>query len=307
MTISAQIIADSINSQGNRVTTMQITAHRWILAEINTHKDLSRNYRSSRAVPVKRLLQEVRENPAMPIAWLKNKPGMQATEPMTESMISSARQTWLQAARSAANNADILCRVMGLHKQWANRVIEPFLYVHGVITATEWANFYALRRHPDAQPEFRALADAMWEAQQASTPQLLRPGEWHLPYVDNTEDSPDFMALDNMIGEGGRGPADVDWMFPQAIKISAARCARVSYMTHDGKTPSIEADLKLYDQLVGSVPAHASPCEHQATPDTWLSIYPPGCWARPELHANLRGWISHRKFLPNEYVTAYTG
>jgi thymidylate synthase ThyX len=157
MSISAKIIADSISPEGIRMISFEITCHRWILAEINTHRALSRNYRSSRAVPVTKLIEEVRYNPAMPVAWLKNKPGMVATEPMTADEASLARSIWKSAAFDAAYRAGTLSD-LGLHKQWVNRILEPYLYVHGVISGTDWANFYSLRRAPDAQPEFKALA-----------------------------------------------------------------------------------------------------------------------------------------------------
>lgn len=301
MTIAAKIIADSISPDGIRLTTMQITLHRYVLAEFNTHRQFSRNFRSSRAVPVAKLLGEVRVNPAMPVAWLKNRPGMQASEPMSADEEARAREEWLRAANDAADHAERLAE-LGLHKQWANRGLEPYLYVHGVVTATEWANFYALRRHPDAQPEMKALADAMWEAQQASEPKPLRPGEWHLPYVrvDNLRD------LRLRYGYDYPGPlartVDQETVVNEAVRVSVARCARVSYLTHEGKTPSVEDDLRLYDRLVGSVPLHASPAEHQATPDAFEPEYPIARWAHPELHANLVGWVQHRRTLPNESV-----
>lgn len=271
---SAKMILDSVSPQGHRLRTFQICAHRFILAEINTHRALSRNYRSSRAVPVAKLLEEVRTNPAMPVAWLKNKPGMQASEAMTYNEEKLARQEWNWAASSAADWAENLAKA-GLHKQWANRVIEPFLMVHGVITGTDFNNFYALRRHPDAQPEFKALADAMWECEQASTPQLLQPGEWHLPYID--ESDPDRVDL--------------------ARRLSIARVARVSYKNFDG-TVDIEKDLVLHDQLLAS--RHMSPFEHQATPDEYQAR--DDYWFHKEQWGNLTGFIQHRKTIPGEYV-----
>lgn len=285
MTIHAKVIADSISAHDKRLLTFEITAHRWILAEINTHRALSRNYRSSRAVPVAKLLAEVRANPAMPVVWMKNRPGMQATEPMAPHEARLARDLWQAAARSAADQAESLAG-MGMHKAWANRLLEPFLYVHGVITATEWDNFYALRRHPDAQPEFRELADAMWAAQQHSTPTTLRPGEWHLPYITENDTA--------LLGEIGVDPSAAR---EALIKTSVARCARVSYRTHDGHKPSIDADLQLYARLVGARPIHASPAEHQATPDTLKLGHDTfdRRWAQPGEHGNFVGWRQHRK------------
>ena len=294
MSIYAKVIADSMSQTGIRLTSMEVCFHRFILPEVNTHKVLSRNYRSSRAVPVKKLIEEVRTNPAYPVQWLKNKPGMQATEPMKEWEITLAKKEWLGAANDAADRAEELARI-GLHKQWANRGLEPYLYVYGIITATEWANFFALRRHSDAQPEFKVLADAMWQAREESTPRMLLSNEWHLPYVTDEE---------RLIHR------DI------AVKLSVARCARVSYRTHDGRTPSLEEDLALYDRLVGGTPPHASPAEHQACPDfvygrerelvgnennepvrKWVTL-----WKYAPLHGNFTGWVQYRKTLPNECV-----
>ncbi len=294
--ISATMILDSVSPQGHRLRTFQICAHRFILAEINTHRALSRNYRSSRAVPVAKLLEEVRTNPAMPVAWLKNKPGMQATEPMTIDEEKLTRWEWKVAANTAARHADRLGN-MGLHKQWTNRVIEPFLMVHGVISGTDFNNFYALRRHQDAQPEFKALADAMWECEQASTPKLLSPGQWHLPYVTDADyDAYNVDPLDPLDGD----PDGIDLSF--VMKHSVARIARVSYSNHDGTAPDLAKDLKLHDMLLAS--GHMSPFEHQATPDTTIDT---GCfgvhgWEHQKQHGNLTGFRQYRKMISNEHV-----
>jgi thymidylate synthase ThyX len=164
-----------------------------------------------------------------------------------------------------------------------------------VCTATDYQNFFALRRHKDAQPEMKALADAMWDAREASIPKLLQPGEWHLPYVTPDEIKSSGPGLDN---PGGK-LSMMDWK--RFIKLSVARCARVSYLTHDGKQPNIDEDLKLYDRLVGSVPLHASPAEHQATPDQRNSYGNEiGPWWHKEQWGNFRGYRQYRHMLPNE-------
>lgn len=279
--IGAKVIADSISPQGRRLTTMQITAHRFILAEINTHRVFSRNYRSSRAVPVKKLLEEVRTNPAMPIYWGANRPGMQACEELPSKFIEHARETWLGQARSAADAAECLMKI-GLHKQIANRILEPFLYVHGVITATEWDNFWGLRCHKDAQPEMRVLAAHMHLAYTSSTPELLQPRQWHLPFIERDE-----------------------WGYTlgELIRISVARCARVTHLSFEtGNRSIVNEDLDLYEKLVGAQPMHASPAEHQATPDEWLDGQDEGNWKCPEQHGNFVGWRQYRKTLPGEAV-----
>lgn len=250
----AKIILDSINEAGNRLTTFQLRYPRFIHSELMTHRVFSRNAMSSRAVPVAKMVAQVRANPAKPIHWGMNKPGMQAAE---EVPTASAEHLWHKAANLAADVAEQMVK-LNLHKQVANRILEPFQWMNTIVTATEWDNFYTLRAHPDAQPEFQKLAVMTLEAQEASTPGLLLPGQWHLPYVKE-EDSPYDLR-----------------------KISAARCARVSYLTHDGAEPSAQADLALFERLAGGVPLHASPLEHQATPGTTDT-------------GNLTGWTQFRK------------
>jgi thymidylate synthase ThyX len=295
MTISAQIIADSISPQGIRLTTFQVTCHRFILPEINTHRMFSRNWASSRAIPTSKLIEMVRTNPAMPVHWGKNQPGMQAHGEMEGDDLDRTMSHWISAAQDAAEYAEMMANC-GAHKQLVNRVLEPFLWVRGVITATDYANFYALRRHEDAQPEIKALADAMWEAQQASTPQLIVPGEWHLPYLT----AEDYRPLQMKSGTLG-----IEWD-ALALKVSTARCARVSYLTQDGKPTTVEADLALYERLIERAPLHASPAEHQATPDTrekYATSYMSEKWDHPEQHGNLKGWRQFRKTLPQEFVS----
>lgn len=315
MTISAKVIADSISPEGIRLTTMQLRYPRFIHAEFMTHRMFSRNASSSRAIPVKKMIEDLRRDPAMPIHWGSNKPGMQAGDEIPEqdfittrgggklpiSPRKSAQERWLDSMEEAISAAQDLM-LIGLHKQIANRILEPWAHINVVVTATNWENFYALRRHEDAQPEIKALADAMWEAQQASVPDELQPGDWHLPYIDYAAMEATFEA---------RG--EEEWR-DVLKKVSVARCARVSYLTHDGRQTTVEEDLQLYDRLVGSSPLHASPAEHQATPDTpnkyhvclaedgnILSAKSVG-FDNPDLHGNFRGWIQYRKTLPDECV-----
>jgi hypothetical protein len=214
------------------------------------------------------MIEQVRNDPAMPIHWGKNQPGMQANEELAPMAQEGARQLWMQAARDAASVAQVMADV-GLHKQVANRILEPYQYMHVIVTATEWENFFELRNHPDAQPEIHALAKVMHVAFAQSRAVELKEGDWHLPYVTRAE----RLAFCN----------DLDLL----LKLSGARCARVSYLTHDGQTPSV--DKALYDRLVGSKPLHASPIEHQATPlpeaDMWSG--------------NFRGWLQNRKIVEN--------
>jgi thymidylate synthase ThyX len=288
MTIEAKVIEDSISDEGKRICTLQVKFHRFILPEFNTHRVFSRNFSSSRAIPTKTLLKQVAEEPAMPVHWGKNQPGMQAAEELDPLTKRSARASWIEAAKDAALRASVMS-AMGCHKQIVNRVIEPYLWAHGVVTSTEWDNWFSLRAHEDAQPEIHELALRMREAMDTSIPQPLKYNEWHLPYVTEEERNDPFFKLPKNAG--------------LLQKISAARCCRVSYLKHDGTRPNISDDLNLFERLAGAVPLHASPLEHQATPDEYH--YTNGGYTKlgcvhPHLHGNFSGWVQYRKLWERE-------
>lgn len=308
MSYKAKIIKDSISPAGVRLVTMELTYPRFIHPEFMTHRSFARNASSSRAIPISNLVEDAINNPAGPISWGANQPGMQAARELMGAGLIIAQDAWLKARDAAVEQARILANV-GAHKQIVNRLLEPFTHIRVVVTATEWSNFFALRRHPDAQPEMKYLADLMWEAMQASKPALRQPGQWHLPYIEEEDWDNALTSPDETL--------DTD---PEAIKtllkISTARCARVSYRLHDGAPSTIEKDLALYDRLVGANPKHASPAEHQATPDqekysvvndlAETRIDPPN-WRNPHLHGPFVGWVQHRKLLPDENIKTYSG
>lgn len=286
MTIVAKVIEDSINTAGHRLTTLQMRYPRIIHAEFMTHRVFSRNASSSRAIPVSRLIEEALHETAMPVRFGANQRGMQdkgedydqwvdnwdRRSDLDAQMLSS-EEAWKAAAKAMVMAADAFNRA-GYHKQVANRLLEPFTHINVVVTATHWANFFALRCHEDADPTMRALADAMFEAREASSPKLLAQGDWHLPYVSETE----------------RETYDLS----DLLVMSSARCARVSYSNHDGTSPSMEDDRNLYDRLVTAELVHASPLEHQASPD------PEG--TQRHLWGNFHGFIQHRKTVNNEAI-----
>ncbi len=264
--ITATVIADSVSSYGKRITTLQLKYPRFIHSEFMTHRVFSRNSASSRAIPAAKMIEQVRNDPAMPVYWGLNQPGMQAAK--EHDNVQSARFYWASAALSAAIQAQHLAD-LGLHKQIVNRVLEPFQWMHTIVTATEWDNFFELRCHPDAQPEFQVLTNAIRTAMGSSVPvarsrSLEWQEAWHLPYVSDEEREAHGTAL--------------------LPKISAARCARVSYLKHDGTEPSVSDDLALFDRLVGSKPMHASPIEHQA------HVTNSNCRSR-----NFLGWCQYRE------------
>jgi len=269
---SAKIILDSISPNGVRLTSMEVTCHRWVLAELNTHRAFSRNSRSSRAVPVSRTLEEVKNNPAMPIEWGIAGPGMSANGEIDVISKRLAESLWLKQRDHAVATVEKL-QDMHLHKQVANRLLEPFMWHTVIITSTEWQNFFNQRCSPDAQPEIRVAAELMKDAWIFSHVQHVDYGEWHTPYLKYDDLEQSLMA-------------DVE----NRKKVSAARCARVSYLTHDGIRDMVK-DLDLYDKLVSADPPHYSPLEHVATPVKPVKWYTP--WRKEPL-GNFDGWAQLR-------------
>lgn len=299
MPFDAKIIADSISPTGKRITTMELFYWRAIHSEFMTHRVFARSASSSRAIPISQVINQVLTNPAMPVHWGKNQSGMQAREELHGAGRIIAEETWLKARDAAVEYASKLAQA-GAAKQLVNRILEPFSHIRVVVTATEWANFYTLRRHEDAQPEIKHLADLMWAAHQASLPRVLLPGQWHLPYITDedyeTVGTTPFATL----------LTDHDAL-STLLKVSTARCARVSYRLHDGSSSTLERDLDLYQRLVGAQPMHASPAEHQATPDLGVPFGAGMIWTQAHLHGPFQGWVQHRKLLAGENVTKYQG
>lgn len=382
--IKAEIIADSKNEFGNRITTMIVTMPRIILAEFNTHRMFSRNSASSRAIPFEKMVKSVEENPFIPIAWQKDHKGMQGTEYFQENetfisenpmdrfangitkedgsavrIIGRLKAEWLWARDMAVQAAINLnnCGVKyhpngdtskltgdgrGLTKQLCNRLLEPFMWHTVLITATEWENFFALRCPQYVEPlsnkiyrskkdlvketflpenrikeqhltdnyfrkinkgqaeiHMMALAEAMWDAYNESTPKQLRAGEWHIPFGDNIK--PETY-------EGYE-----EWS-KRCIKIATARCARVSYTVvgEEDKPNNYENDIKLHDRLAES--GHWSPFEHCAkamNEEEWVN-YINGIQSHRTTgitndimgwSGNFRGFIQYRKMFDNENIS----
>ncbi len=306
MTIKAKIVADSVSPDGVRLTTFELYYPRFIHSEALTHRSCSRNASSSRAIPIEKMIDAILEDTAMPEVWGLNQKGMQAKSVMTVFGERIAKGLWMTARDGAIGVARLMLAALEVpHKQIVNRLLEPFSHITVLTTATEWNNFFALRRHPDAQPEIRILADKMFEAMVASNTPKLEFGDWHLPYIDDNTVSEVAKHVLSLFPNGGLTPElAADWITDLCCKISVARCARVSYLTHDKKVPSIVDDLNLYERLMEAKPLHASPAEHQATPDNIQYVQELGryMWVHPELHGNLVGWQQFRKFFVGENI-----
>lgn len=277
--IDAKVIADSINpNTGKRITTLAIKIPRIILSEHNTHRSLSRNFSSSRAIPAKKLRKEAWEHPFVPIYWGANKSGMSADQQLTGFNLSMAKFSWKLAGKFAVMFHKMM-EIVGVHKQTCNRIIEPWMSVVGTITSTEWDNFLCLRYDRNAQPEIIVLAKKIHDAIKASEPTVPENGI-HLPFIDEEE----------------RKTFPID----QLIKISVARCCRTSYANCLGKKSQPEEDIKLYHRLLGN--GHFSPFEH-------IALIPNhGRVAKElqyDLQRNFRGWYQLRAFIQPESNTKY--
>lgn len=280
VTYAAKVLADSIASDV-RLTTLEVTFPRFILAEFNTHRMLSRNSASSRAIPVEKRIAQVRSNPFVPEAFGKNKSGMQASANLDDMSQGDARLEWIMARDAAVESAERLAKI-GVHKQHANRLLEPFCWHTVVVTATEWANFFALRCHPAAQPEMQITAKLMRDAMEASTPTELEPGEWHLPYVD--------------LHSGARVSAIThEWDRRVLLSQSVVRCAAVSYERQNVDRTSDQM-IARRDDLAKS--GHWSPFEHQAKVAEPKDLGPCDIFI-----GNFREpWVQYRKMFHGEAV-----
>lgn len=298
----ATVVADSLSPRGHRLTTIEVCFPRIVLSEFNTHCAISRNSASSRAVPVEKKIKEVLEEPFVPTEFGVNKRGMSAAEVLQAADGSEAQAIWLgarddavrrtlelifgsdEAQAACAGSADLAAAALGLfagagkprlsvHKQLANRLLEPFLWHTVIATATDWSNFFALRSGEGAQPEIATAAQMMKSVMDASAPVPRSPEEWHLPLIQHDE-------VDDAAADPER------WSL-----ISAARCARVSYLTHHGvRDPSADTDLA--DRLLSD--GHMSPFEHvaQCMTDAQYKL-------QPRL-GKLTGWVPLRTTIPNE-------
>lgn len=290
--ISAKVIKHSIAPSGIKMITFELEYHRFIHSEVMTHKMLSKNAASSRAIPVLKMLEMIEKDPAMPVYWGKNQSGMQAKEELPEDIQERAKAIWLEALSSATIAVKKLVD-LGVHKQITNRLLEPWCNIKVVMSGTEWDNLYWLRRHEDAQPEFKVLADLMYKVVSESTPDKLNPGEWHVPYVRTSRDADGKLIY--------YGHNDEIISMEEARIISASCCAQVSYRKLDD---DLEKARDIFTKLMGKDPKHCSPVEHQATPIRHPPIKEPGITHMTTNHdlwsGNLRGWIQFRKLIPNE-------
>lgn len=307
--ISAEIIADSLMDKGHRMTSFVLTFPRHILAEVNTHKILSKNSASSRAIPFNKMVKNVKTDPFIPIKWMKDHKGMQGSQYFEGFKAKVMRWVWLLAKSFAVFTASWLNR-MGLSKQFCNRILEPFAWHTIIITGTEWTNFFALRAHEAAEIHIAKLAEKMLEAYNTSTPTKLKEGEWHIPFGDKIDDNKLYEIIRNQTPDihNRIHLENQDSITIAKLFIATARCARVSYINYVGKD-DYNADFKLVDSLASL--GHFSPFEHcgRAMSKTEYKRYNKNYidnrnkqvvemgWSK-----NLRGFIQLRSMIDNENI-----
>lgn len=278
--IKAEIVADSVGPSGVRLTTFVLTYPRFIHSEFMTHRMISKNAASSRAIPCKKTRAMVWNDPAMPVSFSQNQAGMQAAGDVSPFKQKLATFAWKWSGRAMCG-AHWFLEKLGIHKQHANRILEPWLHMTVIATGTDFDNLFGLRCHPMAQPEFQELAKCMLGEYGRSLPKRLKIGDWHLPFVTDLE-----LEAEAIEPRGGV------WA---PLRKSVARCARVSYLNHDGTHSPLHKDTELYDRLLKAQPIHASPAEHQAK-----------ATRSKKYSGNLRGWIQYRKTLKGENIKKFT-
>lgn len=297
-TINVEVVADSIH-EGVRIVTLELTYPRILLAEANTHRMLSRNTASSRAIPVKVRCDAVDLDPFVPRAFGKNKRGMQSTELLEDDANQKATGLWLYAKAQAVWTARALAEIE-VHKQYANRLTETFAHIKQLVTATDLDNFLNLRDHVDAQPEFAELASKIRVALENSSPCQLYTGEWHLPYVKASDYdaalelfSPNTWNLDSRVWD-------------LLVKVSVSRCAAISYEKHD-LVKSFDEEVEKHNKFLES--GHMSPLEHQAQVATKEQIDKYAYFVKqedmfvPKYIGNFAvPWLQYRKTIAGEAV-----
>ena len=329
--IKATIIAHSKNKiSGKEIITYELEYHRYIHAELMTHRMFSRNSMSSRAIPIERMLDLVETSPAVPIHWGAKQAGMQADNECTNEVdlgygnVLASDEAWFYGIECMKDLASAFDKA-GYHKQIVNRLLEPFQMIKVIVTSTCFDNFFNLRLHKDAQPEIKELATCMYKAFTSSKPRILSHGEWHLPYYKNgywsvSADLSDDYDSYGLLDQNKHLTDEEGITLEQAIKISCSCCAQVSYRKNDD---SLEKANLVFDRLILSEPVHASAFEHCATPnpDPFPKVYIDDTdleWKSGNVsgvtHVDISGnawsgnfihWIQYRQLIPNNVCNKY--
>lgn len=309
--ITAKVVCDSISEQGNRITTFELEYNRYIHGELLTNRMFSRNCSSSRAIPIKKMIEYTQNNMAMPLYYGSAKSGMQAGEELGSTWL--PKLLWKSGFYVSKNIVKAMDKLK-LHKQIPNRLLEPWQMIKVVVTATDFDNFFNLRIEGAAQPEIAMLAHKMYQAREDSKPKLLKEGQYHLPYVDTYEMGE--KPITGIINDDdqyyfSQDDASKELTLGEAIRMSAASCAAQSYRT---ESMTLEKANKIFDMLVKDKTLHASPFENIATPIHYtnkgmmINEKNPVTWQKGITHidrkgnlhsGNFKGWIQYRHLLDN--------
>jgi hypothetical protein len=319
---SAKVILNSVAPNGVKLISVEVRFWRSILAELNTHRNTAKNAASSRAIPFYRQSKEpevadpwiITDTPYYPpvpnctYSYIKDDPfipefigaeqkSMQSGDELEGedrkkaiSLIHEMREFNLQKCKEMYD--------LGVHKSIINRYVEPWMYTTVLITATEWKNLFRLRIHPSAEKHFCQMATMIRDALRYSTSTYVEYGQWHLPYVHSDE----YAEIDKFasglshrdMASAQLTPGDTGIV---KCAISSARCARLSYLTQDGRR-DLEEDWKLFNRLINpTTPTgdpddaiHASPTEHVGRP----------LHTAKDTSGPFRGWGQFRKLFANE-------
>jgi hypothetical protein len=283
---TVKVIAAS-SHKGMNVTTLELEYPRIIHSEMMTHREFSRNAASSRAIPVKTMISNIRKNMFVPIYWGKNQSGMQAKEELTGVRRFLAKSLWIIGGHINLLGATLL-NAVGVHKQLANRNLEYISYMKTIVTSTSFDNFLALRDHEDAQPEIQAVAKKLKLALATTNREELNEGEWHTPYVEHHR-NPDGKLVYYASGR----PVTTTI----AKQLSVSCIAQVSYRKAD---TSEDKALAIFDKLATSIPIHASPFESVLTPivsGKFKGVTAINIINGDKLSGNSKGWTQYRNLL----------
>ena len=270
----ATMIEDTTNISGERLVTAIWRFPRVVLSEINTHRVFSRNSASSRARSVSTTILDVLKNPYVPL-FTKNQKGMSGRYLETLNEWEEAKRLHLYGRDNAVRStlalllgekyidrikdadSDTLAELvnhyhqnvylgeengLSVHKQVANRALEPYMWHESVVTSSYWNNFIRLRVSSAADPAVYAIAllhKALLDASHS------RENSVHLPF--GTED---------MIGSINGTVDDMPILMECAS--NAAQISYVNKSENTSTTGSVNLGYRLKDM------EHWSPFEHIA-------------------------------------------
>lgn len=297
---NAVIVADSIDNFKNRVTSFVLNVPQIIVKELLRHRMFSFSSSSMRAIPFKKVLKNIKEDMFIPLAYQSHHKGMQGIKYLTKDDAKKAREQWINSGLKACDEAKRLYD-LGVTKQLCSRLIEPFGFAKILVTATEYNNFFELRcpkysieehitfptkkrfkyyyseekdwpktdldwysiNKSGAEIHIQALAEAMWDARNASKPKQLKAGEWHIPFGDKFDEDRITKVIKStcqLVPMKEEDKIKAQWLREDIkVKIATARCARISYNNFEGKD-DYAADIKLYGRLLAN--KHNSSFEH---------------------------------------------